>query len=383
MTISGRAVRTIEKNKVGFHYANVPYDEHRQVEKALESAHVLDTRYQWDITFPGPQTYPEVKAIFDRTIEEAEIADVVNYCKTLVDRLNSYSISARGVCYCRKSEIDLKTSNHLEAHEKGTFFTLDMDVTTGDATFNVVKSSRQWDETAESLADSIREHASWYSRTERGFEPAMVAFGSRALYAVLRPLVWQLSVDRIKRRISNLRPDQRVAGAPFTLVDDGTYPGGPRTSLCDGEGIPSARHNLVKNGIVQMFMYDHFHALLDKKESTGNAVRSSMMAPPKIRARTLVVEEGRYSLEKFTGVVVEEVVNDKGANLVSGEYVFNIKRAFYFKKGEVTGMVHPFVLKGNIFDFLQSVQGVGILKENPFPQYRELITPYVFIQISA
>jgi predicted Zn-dependent protease len=77
------------------------------------------------------------------------------------------------------------------------------------------------------------------------------------------------------------------------------------------------------------------------------------------------------------------VVNDKGANLVSGEYTFNCKRAFQVKEGEILGLVEPFVLKGNIFDILQNIYGTGMIKENLFPSYRELVTPYVFIQISS
>jgi predicted Zn-dependent protease len=106
------------------------------------------------------------------------------------------------------------------------------------------------------------------------------------------------------------------------------------------------------------------------------------MAPPKIGPKNLLVKEGDYSLDQFTGAVIEEVVNDKGANLVSGEHVFNIKHAHYVKEGDFSRKVPPFVLKGTIFDLMKSIEDTGILKENSFPRYRELVTPYVFIQKS-
>lgn len=381
-TVSGSAVRTIEKNRVGFHYANMPCDQKMQVKNALQSARISDMQYQWDITFPGLQQYATVKGICDPHIENADINDVIEYCSDIVEGLDNFGISAKGVLCCKRSQFRLHTSTFIDVEEKSTYFTLDMDVTTHETTVNVVKSCRLWDRTTEPLVNTIQEHCSWYN-TKNKESSNRYAFGSRALYAVLRPLIWQISIDRVKRGISKVKAAQYTAGEPFTLVDDGLYPNGVGTSLCDGEGIPSTRYAIIEKGVLTHFMYDHFHALLDKTKSTGNAVRTSMMAPPKIAPRNLVVQEGDYPFDEFTGILLEEVVNDKGANLVSGEYTFNVKRAFYVKKGEVLGVVAPFVLKGNTFDVLRYIYGVGTMKENPFPCYRELITPYIFIQIPS
>ncbi|KYK31036.1 MAG: TldD/PmbA family protein [Theionarchaea archaeon] len=381
-TVSGSAVRTIEKKRVGFHYANMPCDQKTQVKKALQSARISDMQYQWDITFPGPQKYPPVKGICDSHIENADITDVVEYCLTIVEGLENYGISSKGVLCCKRSQFTLHTSTSLDVEEKSTYFTLDMDVTTRETAVNVVKSCRLWDKNSEILVNTIREHCSWYNTKKKEFSNRF-AFGSRALYAVLRPLVWQISIDRVKRGISKVKAAHCIAGELFTLVDDGLYPNGVGTSLCDGEGIPSTKYSIIEKGVVTHFMYDHFRALLDKTKSTGNAVRTSMMAPPKIAPRNLVVHEGDYALDEFTGILIEEVVNDKGANLVSGEYTFNVKRAFYVKKGEILGVVAPFVLQGNTFDVLKYIYGVGTLEETPFPRYRELVTPYIFIQIPS
>ncbi|MBU7018210.1 MAG: TldD/PmbA family protein [Theionarchaea archaeon] len=398
--VSGSAVRIIEKNKVGFHYANTPCDRTTQIERALKSARIPDTQYQWGITFPESQHYPAVEGICDPGIECAEVSDVADYCLEILEDLSIYGISAKGVCYCRKSHFTLQNSKGIDVEEKSTYFMLDLDVNQGETAFNVVKSCRLWDKNSEPLVDAIKEQVSWYTRKgnknenrkgnkngsrskNRTGEPSTAyAFGSRALYAVLRPFIWQLSIDRAKRGISKIKLES-IAGESFTLLDDGKIFNGVGTSLCDGEGIPSNQYYIIEKGILRQFMYDHFHALLDKKESTGNAVRTSMMAPPKIAPRNLVVKEGTQSLSEFTGVLIEEVVNDKGANLVSGEYTFNCKRAFQVRDGEILGLVDPFVLKGSIFDILQNIYDTGKIKENPFPCYRELLTPYVFIQISS
>lgn len=360
----------------------MPYDKSTQIEKALQSARVLDTQYQWDIAFPEKQSYPSVNAICDPAIEQADINDVVDYCLEIVDGLYDCGISSKGLLYCHKSRFSLQTNTGIDTEEKSTLFTLDMDVSKGETFFNVVKSSRLWDKDSEPLVNAVKEQIRRYSSRTIN-KASQFAFGSRTFYAVLRPFIWQVSIDRVKRGISRIPVNTGVAGEEFTLYDDGTYPDGVKTSLCDGEGIASKRYPLIEKGVLQQFMYDHFHALLDKTESTGNAVRTSMMAPPKIGPRNLVVKEGNYSLDQFTGVVIEEVVNDKGASLVSGEYVFNIKRAFSVKKGDILGTVNPFVLKGNIFDLLQNIYHTGMIKENPFPRYRELVAPYVFIQKSG
>lgn len=381
--VSGSAVRTIEENKVGFHFANLPCEKNVQIEKARKSARIADARYQWPITFPGPQKYSRVREICDPAIENAEVSEVVNYWKELRGELHNNGITTKGTCYCRTSNFTLENSEGLNVGEKSTFFVLDMDVTKEEKTFNVVAPSRLWEREVTPLVECIKEHVSWYSGRKR--EPVLnsLAYGSRALYALLRPLLWQLSVDRVKRRISSLKLDSSAAGESFTLYDDGTYPNGVGTSVCDGEGVASRRACIIEKGMLRSIFYDHFHALLDGRRSTGNAVRTSMMAPPKIAPRTLVVKEGDYSLSEFTGTLIEEFFNDKGAHLVSGEYVFNVKRAFCLKDGEVLGVANPFVLKGNVFNPLHTIYGVGVLRENSFPSYRELVTPYVFSQISS
>lgn len=383
VVISGSAVRIIEKNKVGFHYANTPCNKEMQIEKALESARVLDTQYPQSISFPGPQRYPYVHSICDPAIENAHIDDVVAYCTSVADDLQHYGISVRGTCSCRAFNFVLENSKCLEVEETNTHFMLDMDTRKGEHTFNVVRQSRLWNKETESLTNAIRERFDWYNLKKREFPTDNLALGTRALYAVLHPFVWQLSIDRAQRGLSRMKVSHCVAGKSFSLSDDGTYPDGPRTSVCDGEGIASKKYSIIEKGILQTFMYDHFHALLKKTESTGNAVRTSIMAPPLILPRNLVVEDGGFSLNEFTGIFIEEFVNDKGANIVSGEYVFNVKKAFCFKEGEILGTVKPFVLRGNIFDLLQNICDVGMVKENPFPQHRELIAPYVFIQVPS
>ncbi|MBU7014569.1 MAG: TldD/PmbA family protein [Theionarchaea archaeon] len=379
--VSGQAVRVIKGNKVGFNYCNMPCNTTEQVEKALQSARALDTEYQWEIAFPGVQKYPSVEGICDPKIERADITDLTGYCMEIVEGLLDHGLSSKGLIYCRESSFSLQTTAGLDVEEKSTFFVLDIDVSAGTSTFNIVNSSRLWDRDSESLVRCIKEYIDRYTQ-DAEYRFSHIALGSRALYAVLRPLIWQVSVDRVKRGISRIASSTDVAGEEFTLFDDGLYPEGVRTSFCDGEGIPSRRYPIIKNGILTHILYDHFHALLDGTESTGNAVRTSIMAPPKIGPRNVLVKEGSNSLSQFTGVVVEEVVNDKGANLVSGEYVFNIKRAYYVREGDFVGRVPPFVLKGNVFDLMKSIEGTGIREENPFPSYRELVTPYVFIRKS-
>ncbi len=381
--VSGSAVRIIEKNRVGFHYANTPYDTKIQVEKASQSASMLDTPYEWPITFPGPQSYPQVCAICDPAIKNAEIGHVVDYCAEIVEELGAYEISARGMCCCRTSHFNLQNSEGLEAEEESTHFMLDMDVGRGENTYNVVIKSRLWDTDTESIVDAVRERFEWYDLEKREASKSSLALGTRAFHSVLHPFVWQASVDRVKRGISRITLNQSIAGESLTLFDDGTCPNRTGTSLCDGEGIASKKYCIVEKGMVQTFMYDHFHALLDTTESTGNAFRASMMAPPRIMPRNLVVKEGGFSLSEFTGILIDEFVSDRGADIVSGEYVFNVKKAFSVKKGEVLGAVDPFVLRGNVFTLLHHVCHVGTLEENPFPQHRELIAPYVFIQVPS
>ena len=61
-----------------------------------------------------------------------------------------------------------------------------------------------------------------------------------------------------------------VAADCVTLVDDPMRAGSPMQTPFDGEGVATARRNVIENGILQTLLYDLTTAKKAGVESTGN-----------------------------------------------------------------------------------------------------------------
>ena len=117
-----------------------------------------------------------------------------------------------------------------------------------------------------------------------------------------------------------------VASGTLTLVDDGRARGAPGSAPWDGEGVPTQRTEVVRDGVLRSYLYDVRSARREGRASTGNAARAGFTSPPHPAPTNLAFEPtgetaddvlqraGRALLvQDFHGV-------HSGANPVSGDF---------------------------------------------------------------
>ncbi|MFH1784368.1 MAG: TldD/PmbA family protein [bacterium] len=156
---------------------------------------------------------------------------------------------------------------------------------------------------------------------------------------------------------------KRIASKLVSIQDDGILSGGISTAFCDDEGVLSQKKTVVKDGVLQGYLYDTYSASRDNTKSTGNAVRGSFKDSPGVGTTNFFIEKGEKSKEDIItdtkeGFYVIEVMGMHMADPISGDFSVGAS-GLWIRKGEFTVPVQGVTIAGNIIDLLNSIDGVG------------------------
>lgn len=157
---------------------------------------------------------------------------------------------------------------------------------------------------------------------------------------------------------------ETVAAPCVTLVDDPMRDGCPMQTPFDGEGVATARRNVIENGVLKTLLYDLTTAKKAGVESTGNGQKGSYASPVAIAPYNFSVALGNASDEELfaavgNGIYITECKGfHAGANAVTGD--FSIESAgFLIRDGKRAAPVKSFTIAGNFFDLLKQIDRVG------------------------
>jgi PmbA protein len=159
------------------------------------------------------------------------------------------------------------------------------------------------------------------------------------------------------------RIGEAVASKGVTLIDDGTLADGIAAAPFDGEGVSSGRTVLVKDGILEGYLYNTYTAAKEGRASTGNAVRSSFKTTPSVGATNFFLEPGYLSPQDLIqevpeGLYVLEVMGMHTANPISGDFSIGAK-GIWIENGALTRPVRGVVIAGNVIELLKQVDAVA------------------------
>jgi len=181
-------------------------------------------------------------------------------------------------------------------------------------------------------------------------------------FAVLIPA---LSADAVQKGRSLLKNKvgRKVASSLISLVDDGRLDGGIATAPADGEGVLSQRTDLIRDGVLQGYLYNTYTAGRDGVSSTGNGVRHSFKGGPEVGPTNIFIKPGVRKpgdiiSEVRDGFYVTSVMGMHTANPISGD--FSVGAAgVWIKNGEFAQAVRGVAIAGNILDLMEGIDAVG------------------------
>jgi len=188
------------------------------------------------------------------------------------------------------------------------------------------------------------------------FDPDMAA-------SLLRTICGAVSGSAIYRSASFLtgKLGQQVATTDLTIVDDGRMAGKLGSRPFDGEGLPTRRTAIIRDGVLVSYLLDTYTGRKLGMASTGNASRS-LGQPLTVAPTNCHIVPGPYSPERILrsvdrGLYVTEMIGF-GVNLVTGDYSRGAV-GIWIENGELTYPVEEITIAGNLNDMLRQVEMIG------------------------
>lgn len=165
----------------------------------------------------------------------------------------------------------------------------------------------------------------------------------------------QKGQSRLKDKVG-----ERIASPLFNLVSDPLVPGMPGSHLFDGEGVPAQRLEVVKDGVLQTFLYN-----LESAKKAGVAPTGTGSRGYSGKAGTgfanYRVAAGQDSLDALLArspkcLLIVKLEGGSGCSAISGEISIGAQ-GFLYENGKRVRAVDRITLSTNFFDLLQNIQG--------------------------
>lgn len=174
-----------------------------------------------------------------------------------------------------------------------------------------------------------------------------------------------LEADLVQKGLSVYagRKGQMVASESVTVVDDATLRDRYGSYSFDDEGASARKVTLIKNGVLEDFLYDRLTASKDGVESNGHGRRESYQQKPIPRMGNTYIASGREEPERLvkeagSGVLVTKMGGGQ-VNTTTGDFVFDVAEGFLIIDGSKGPMIRGATLTGNGPEVLRNIKMVG------------------------
>jgi len=370
----GAGVRVFKQGKMAFSHCNDLSEA--ALEKAIDSAVIFaeNTTPDENNVLPDDKGTTEIGPLFDPELSRIDVAKKID----LAQKLEKHALSderitkSDGAIYAEGvGEVFLANSLGISKSYKGSACTIGVSVV---AEKGEQKSSggeycsrrffadlKPVKELAEKAArDAYEMLDSRMIKTQK----AAVIFDPDVARAVLGGILTAVNGEQVLQGASFLadKLGKKIASEKITLIDDGTQPKGLGSVPFDGEGVPTQKRTIIKNGILKNFMYNTIVAKRAGVTSTGNASRRSFSSLPGIGAHCFYIAVGDMppaEIIKNTrqGLLLKGVTG-YGINPVNGNFSGGAS-GFWIENGKLAFPVKGLTIAGTADAMLNGIDMLG------------------------
>jgi TldD protein len=156
---------------------------------------------------------------------------------------------------------------------------------------------------------------------------------------------------------------ESVAEPLLNAYDDGRLDGEWGSDAIDDEGQPTQKTQVIEDGRLTSYLYDHLTAERDGVASTGNGRRESFRHLPIPRMTNTYIAPGDATPEEMIAEVPRGfyAVSFGGGQVdpATGDFVFGVSEGYLIEGGKVTSPCRGATLIGNCLDALAAIDAVG------------------------
>ena len=379
----GVGIRVIKDKKQGFAYTS---DMSKIIEtstKAVENTKL--TTADDNYGFSHVEKVPDVKKTYDKKFNNLSLDESVTLLKDTISNTldNGCEITGTGFNASEEKTLILN-SNDVSIENSGTGFGLGLSVLLEKdgkiATAYNSQSSRYFDIDSDKLVNEVCSLAKNSIDTKSvDTNNYSVVLDYYAATGLLQTFMSAFNGENVNRGRSILKDklNSEIANTNLTLTDNPLLEKGMLTSKCDGEGSVSEKTELIKDGVLNSFIYDIYNANKINGMTTSNGNRNTFMATPTISASNLEFEfKNPQSLDEIkNGVLTTSVLGAHTANPISGDFSVEASNAFKIENGELAYPISKAMISGNIFEIMKTAEGL----KSEIKQYGQFVIPKILV----
>jgi PmbA protein len=364
----GVGLRVIKNHRIGFSSLTDLKDPQDLINSALESAK-FGQEARFSLPHPGripsPQCYDShlLSLKTNQMVEEGEktieliLEEAPNFkCEGGVEKteIEIIIMNSRGLSFSFKKTA-YAFSFYAFLAKEGDF----LGMQEGEA-------SSKYEDWSASVARRITE-AIRLSRNKAKMNPGRypAIFTPKAVPLLLQSLKIGINGKTVQKKASPLlgKLETRIVSPCINITDDPLFSFGLATSPFDGEGMPSRRTRIIKEGVLKSFIYDLQTAGLMETESTANGARGYDSLPSPSTSN-FILKAGDTSVEEMVkdikeGIIVDQVIGSGQGNTLMGEFSVNLDLGYKVEKGKIVGRLKDIMVSGNAYTMLNQVVALG------------------------
>jgi len=156
---------------------------------------------------------------------------------------------------------------------------------------------------------------------------------------------------------------KKIASDIVTAIDDPSMPNHWGSFKFDGEGYPSSPVTLIKDGVLESFIYDLRASRKLEKERTSNGRRQSFRHVPIPRMANTYIARGTERPEDLIksvkkGIFAKEFAGGQ-VDPATGDFVFGISEGYLIESGKPGKPIKGATLIGNGPDILNKIEAIA------------------------
>ena len=379
----GIGIRIIKDNKIGFAFTSNMEKIAETAKQAIENSKLnkVDKNY----AFSEIEPVCDVKDVYDKKFNDLSVDESVELLKTIISHASDSGCEVTGSGFSASAGKSLiMNSNGVSIENMETGFGMALSVTIQKegqiATAYESTSSRFYDLDGEKLANEVCDLAK-RSLDTRPVETNDydVVLDYHAATGLLQTFLNAFDGENVRRGRSILKDKigSEIANPTLSVIDNPLLEKGMYSTKCDGEGSVSKQTDLIKDGVLNSFIYDIYTANKEGVESTSNGYRGSYLTTPMISPSNLEFKfsEMKDLSEIGNGVLTTGVLGAHTANPISGDFSVEASNAFKIENGELTDPINKAMISGNIFEIMKKVEGLN----TEIKQYGPFIIPKLLV----
>ena len=275
----GIGIRVIKDHKIGFAFTSNLDKISETALQAVENTKLnkVDENYE----FSQIEKVNDVKGVYDKKFDELSLDESVELLKNVINLAIDSGCDVTGSGFSASAGRSLiLNSNGVSIENEGTGFGIGLSVTIQKegkiATAYNSTSSRFYDLDGDKLAKEVCDLAKSSLDTKPiETDDYDVVLDYYAATGLLQTFLNAFDGENVRRGRSILKDKvgEQIANPTLSIIDNPLLEKGMYTCKCDGEGSVSKKTDLIKDGVLDSFIYDIYTANKVGTGTTANGYR--------------------------------------------------------------------------------------------------------------